>query len=95
MFTLGFRREYFCDIQISRIECVVYGVCLLINMYYLDVNIPRQGGGQVCFCPPPLWPRTFVKLTEDFFEKKAAAGEKFLGSLFSKIWRFLGKKLKN
>ena len=47
------------------------------------------------FLTPLLWPRTFVKSTEDFFEKKPAAGEKFLGSLFSKIWRFLEKISKN
>ena len=48
--------------------------------------IPRQGGGQVCFwTPPPLWPRTFVKSSEDFLVKKAAAGENFLGSFFQKF----------
>ena len=40
--------------------------------------IPRQGGGSKYVFGSPT-------LTEDFFEKKAAAGEKFLGSLFSKI----------
>ena len=56
--------------------------------------IPRHRGGEVCFWPPLLWPRTFEKSTEDFFEKKPAAGEKFLGSLFWKILRFLGKNVK-
>ena len=49
---------------------------------------PVIGGGSM-FWPPLLWPRTFVKSTEDFFEKKPGAGEKFLGSLFKKHWRFL------
>ena len=48
---------------------------------------PVIGGVKYVFDPPTL--------TEDFFEKKAAAGEKFLGSLFSKIWRFLEKNSKN
>ena len=53
-----------------------------------EADIPRQGGGsKYVFGPPPT-------LTEDFFEKKAAAGEKFLGSLFWKILRFLGKNVK-
>ena len=60
----------------------------------MSVVIPRHRGGEVCFWPPLLWPRTFEKSTEDFFEKKPAAGEKFLGSLFWKILRFLGKNVK-
>ena len=55
-----------------------------MRLVYLR-RIPRhRGGGEVCFWPPLLWPRTFVKSTEDFFKKKARRRRKIFGVPFFK-----------
>ena len=57
--------------------CVTpYGKTLLADSW--GPGIPRQRGGQVFFGPPPT-------LTEDFIQKKAAAGEKILVPFFEKF----------
>ena len=50
-----------------------------------------MGGMKYAFDPPPLCPRTFVKLTEDFYEKSPPYATKFWGPFFQKFGGFWEK----
>ena len=57
---------------------------------YGDEQTFSRGGKECFYPPPPTLTERIRKLTKHFQKKKkTGAREKFLGSLFSKIWCFL------
>ena len=67
--------QKFIHVQLSR-KIFEYP-CIFSKCRACYIPLHRGGGSKYVFGPPTL--------TKDFFKKRPAADEKFLGSLFSKI----------